>query len=146
MLQRLDAGQILARVADADYESPVAVDSGRIPAGTVVRSSDGDAMTQAIIGVVRATARELRGRTCQVVGRVVDERFELLVGAEGSLNRLYGGPRAAEAGPVALERGGLGLTLIHAALVLDAHGAERWTVSDSRQLFGIRLPLGPPSP
>ena len=42
---------------------------------------------------------------------------------------------------IALERGGLGLTLVHAALVLDAHGAERWTISDSRQTAGFRLPL-----
>ena len=47
----------------------------------------------------------------------------------------------AEAGPVALERGGLGLALVHAAIVLDAHGAERWTMNGSRQTLGLRLPL-----
>jgi hypothetical protein len=141
MLQRIDASQLLARVADADYESPVEVEGSSVPAGTLLRSPDGEAVTQALIGVVRATARELRGRTCEVVARVVDGRFEMLVGAEGTLDRLKSGPAAPDAGPVALERGGLGLALIHAALVLDVHGAQRWTVGDSRQLFGVRLPL-----
>ena len=89
------------------------------------------------------TARELRGRACEVLGRTVDGQFEILVGAEGTLDRLNGGPQSPEARPIALERGGMGLALIHAALVLDAHGAARWTVNDSRQLFGVRLPLSP---
>jgi hypothetical protein len=90
---------------------------------------------------VRATARELRGTTCDVVSRVVDGRFELLAGPEEHLAALQSGPGAPGAGPMALERGGLGLALVHAAIVLDAHGAERWTMNGSRQIAGIRIPL-----
>ena len=143
MLQRVDARQLLGRIAGAEYEGSVTVDQNGVPDGTVVRSPDGEAVTQALIGVVRATARELRGRACEVLGRTVDGQFEILVGAEGTLDRLNGGPQSPEARPIALERGGMGLALIHAALVLDAHGAARWTVNDSRQLFGVRLPLSP---
>jgi hypothetical protein len=141
MLQRIDARDLLTRVAEAEYEWPVAVDIENVAAGTLLSSPDVEAVGQALIGVVRATARELRGRTCEVSGSAVDGRFEMLVGAEGTLDQLRGGPQAPEARPVALERGGLGLALIHAALVLDAHGAERWTMNDSRQLFGVRLPI-----
>jgi hypothetical protein len=90
---------------------------------------------------VRATARELRGTTCDVVARVVDGSFEMLTGPEEMIDALKGGPDAAGAGPVTLERGGLGLTLVHAAVVLDAHGAQRWTMNGSRKTVGLRLPV-----
>jgi hypothetical protein len=35
----------------------------------------------------------------------------------------------------------LGLTLVHAAVVLDAHRAQRWGMKGSRSTAGIRLPL-----
>jgi hypothetical protein len=66
---------------------------------------------------------------------------EILTGPEELLEALSTGPQSPEAGPVALERGGLGLALVHAAIVLDAHGAERWTMNGSRQTLGLRLPL-----
>jgi hypothetical protein len=75
------------------------------------------------------------------VARLVNGSFEMLTGPEELLPPLGAGPSAPEAGPVALERGGLGLALVHAAIVLDAHGAERWTMKGSRQTLGLRLPV-----
>jgi hypothetical protein len=89
----------------------------------------------------RSAGRWLRGTTCDVVGRVVDGTFEMLTGPEELLGPLGAGPSSPDAGPVALERGGLGLALVHAAIVLDAHGAERWTMNGSRQTVGLRLPI-----
>ena len=139
--QHVDARALVERVAAADYEWPVTVETTEVPTGTMVRTADSTALGQAIVSLVRATARELRGTTCDVVSRVVDGRFELLAGPEEHLTALQNGPRAPGAGPVALERGGLGLTLVHAAIVLDAHGAERWTTNGLRQTAGIRIPL-----
>jgi hypothetical protein len=136
----LDAQTLINRVAVADYEFPVTVDT-EVPEGVILRSADHDALGTAVVGIVRATARELRGTTCDVRGRVVDNRFELLAGPDEMLEALAAGPTAATAGPIALERGGLGLALVHAAIVLDAHGAERWTMNGSRQTVGLRLPL-----
>ncbi len=132
---------LLERVAQAEYEWPVTVDVSNVPEDCRVRTPDGDSLARALIGVVRATARELRGTTCDVTARVVDGRMEILTGPEEQLGALGTGPLAPEAGPVALERGGLGLALVHAVIVLDAHGAERWTMNGSRQTLGLRLPL-----
>jgi signal transduction histidine kinase len=132
---------VLERLAEADYEWPVTVDVTNVPAESFVRTRDDASLSLALIGVVRATARELRGTTCDVTARVVNGRVEVLAGPQELLGALGAGPRAPGAGPVALERGGLGLALVHAAIVLDAHGAERWTMNGSRQTLGLRLPL-----
>lgn len=137
----VSARALLDRVASADYDFPVTVDVASLPDGCTVRSPDDAALTRALIGVVRATARELRGTTCDVTARRVNGCFELLTGPEELLGALASGPLAPDASPVALERGGLGLTLVHAAIVLDAHGAQRWTMKGSRQTVGLRLPL-----
>lgn len=135
------ARALLGRVAEAEYEWPVTVDVSNVPEDCRVRTPDVDSLSRALIGVVRATARELRGTTCDVMARVVDGRMEILTGPEELLRALATGPRAPEAGPVALERGGLGLALVHAAIVLDSHGADSWTMNGSRQTLGLRLPL-----
>ena len=135
------ARAVLQPVAEADYEWPVTVDLSNVPEECLVRTVDDASLARALIGMVRATARELRGTTCDVTARVVDHSVEILTGPEELLGALGTGPRAPEAGPVALERGGLGLALVHAAIVLDAHGAERWTMNGSRQILGLRLPL-----
>ncbi len=139
--QPIAASALVEIVAAANYEFPVTVDTGGLPADAVVRSCDPTALGEAIVSLIRATARELRGTTCDVVSRVVDGRFELLAAPEEHLAALRGGPVAAGAGPLALERGGLGLALVHAAIVLDAHGAERWMMNGLRQTAGIRVPL-----
>ncbi|HUE89059.1 MAG TPA: histidine kinase dimerization/phospho-acceptor domain-containing protein [Vicinamibacterales bacterium] len=135
------ARTLIERVAEADYEWPVTVDSTDVVDGRAVLTADEASLSRALIGMVRATARELRGTTCDVTARVVVGCFEMLTGPEELLGALGAGPAAPDAGPVALERGGLGLTLVHAAIVLDAHGAQRWTINGSRQTLGLRLPL-----
>ena len=139
--QRVEARALIEHVAEATYDSPVTVETSAVPEGTWVNTTDEQSLRRALTGIVRATARELRGTTCDVVGRVVGGTFEMLTGPEDMLASLGDGPSAPGAGPVALERGGLGLALVHAAIVLDAHGAERWTMNGSRQTVGLRLPV-----
>jgi len=137
----VSARALLERVAEADYEWPVTVDLTDVSDGHAVVTPDEGALSRAVIDVIRATARELRGTTCDVTASVVNGSFELLAGPEELLGALGAGPQSPDAGPLALERGGLGLALVHAAIVLDAHGAERWTMNGSRQTVGLRLPL-----
>jgi hypothetical protein len=139
--QTVDARKLIEYVAAADYDFPVTVDTGDVPDGTALKTTDEPSLCRALTGIVRATARELRGTTCDVVARVVNGSFEMLTGPEELLDTLRAGPAAPGAGPVALERGGLGLALVHAAIVLDSHGAQRWTMNGSRQTVGLRLPL-----
>jgi hypothetical protein len=139
--ERVGARDILDRVAAAAYASPVTIQTDTVNEGATLCTLDPSALSGAIIDVIRATARELRGQPCTVAARTCDGRLELLAGSPDHLGTLSGGPGAPNAGPLALERGGLGLALVHAAIVLDAHGAERWTMNESRQIAGIRLPL-----
>lgn len=136
------ARELMEHIGNADYDWPVTVDAEGVPGEVSVPSADEGALGRALVALVRATARELRGTTCDVRGRVVDQDFEIAIGPEEALGALAAGPDAPDAGPVALERGGLGLALVHAAIVLDAHGARRWTINGSRQTIGVRLPLG----
>jgi signal transduction histidine kinase len=133
---------LLDRVAAAEYEWPVKIDTTQVNGHGMLRTSDIDGLARAIVSLVRATARELRGSECAVVARDnAGMQLEILAGPPDRLATLEAGPSAAEASPIALERGGLGLALVHAAVVLDAHGAERWTMNGSKQVAGLRLPL-----
>jgi signal transduction histidine kinase len=139
---RIAPRALLERVAAAEYEWPVKIDTTQVNGNGVLRTRDIDGLARAIVNLVRATARELRGSECIVVARdATDMRLEILAGAHERLVALEAGPDAADASPIALERGGLGLALVHAAVVLDAHGAERWTMKGSKQIAGLRLPL-----
>jgi signal transduction histidine kinase len=137
----VDAKALAQCVADADYDFPVTVEISDVRDGAAIGTTSRGALERALIGMVRATARELRGMTCDVIARTFDSRFELLAGPEELIETLRAGPSSPGAGSIALERGGLGLALVHAAIVLDAHGAERWTMNGSRKIAGIRLPL-----
>ena len=136
------AKRLLDQVADAEYDSAISVDVSRVPDEACVRTLDATYLARAITSVVRATARELRGTECMVVARAdADDWLDVLVGPEDRVAALGAGRTGEDATPFALERGGLGLSLVHAAIVLDAHGAERWTLNGSRQTAGFRLPL-----
>ena len=137
----VEVRKLIQHVADAQFDSPVTVETSEVPPDISLKTSDEQSLCLALTGIVRATARELRGTTCDVVARVVDGTFEMLTGPEELLATLGQGPTAADAGPVTLERGGLGLALVHAAIVLDAHGAQRWTMNGSRKTVGLRLPV-----
>lgn len=135
-----EARAIIEGVRSASYEFPVDFNTSAVTNGTI-HTRDAARLTSALADIVRATARELRGQPCAVSMRVQDRRLELLAGRPADVAGLAAGPRAADSGPLILERGGLGLALVHAAVVLDAHGAERWALKGSRQTAGIRLPL-----
>jgi hypothetical protein len=135
------ARTLLDRVADAAYESPVTVNPGNVSDAMTVRTPDAGMLADALVNIVRATVRESRGQPCAVAARLHDGCFEMLTGAAELVTALSAGPTAPGAGPIALERGGMGLALVQAAIVLDAHGADRWTMDNSRQIAGIRVPI-----
>jgi signal transduction histidine kinase len=138
----VSAKNVLDQVADADYDVPVTFNATTVSDGACIRTIDATLLARAITSVVRATARELRGVDCAVVATTDAATWlDVLVGPEERLAALGAGRTGPDASPFGLERGGLGLSLVHAAIVLDAHGAERWTLNGSRQTAGFRLPL-----
>ena len=138
--QTIAARDLGRRVAEADFEFDVSVEMSGMADG-VLRTTNSEALLQALVAVVRATARELRGEACSLSMRSNQRTFELLAGPQQHLVALASGPESTDSGPLILERGGLGLSLVHAAVVLDAHGAQRWALKASRQTAGIRFPL-----
>lgn len=141
--QRIDARWLIDRVV-ADASSGLTL-SSRVdiaPAAGDVRTIDADALTHALVAVTKATARELRNKPCTIAARVEDRvAIDMWIGQEDQFAALYAGPSAPDAGPLSLERGGVGLSLLYAAAVLERHGAAAWTVNGSRTTVGIRLPI-----
>lgn len=116
------------------------------PDEAAVSTSDRSALSAAIASWLAATARERPGQrtTVQVRTRTGDgDRavLEILAGSPDRLAALTAGPEAPHATAVLVERGGLGLALVTAALVLNVHGARTWTMDGDRGACGIRIPL-----
>ena len=76
-----------------------------------------------------------------VIAATRDRHLEMLIGKQTELETLAAGAGAPDAGPIEVDRGGLGLALVHARVVLDANGATTWSCNRSRQAIGVRLPL-----
>ena len=139
----LDVGTFIDRVVASAAVDPtpiVRLDSA--VAGRRVETVDADALVTAIAAFLRATSRELRGAQCSLDARVHHDRMlDVLMAPAAQLDALADGPGTAAASGLALERGGLGLSLVSAAVVLEAHAAFGWTANGSRTTVGIRLPL-----
>jgi hypothetical protein len=126
-----------------------------LPAAMPVRTRDAAALTGALVSLARATLRESPGTrlsfgvqlshadTTDATGDGTSpaRHLDIAVAAAPMLPSLLRGPSAADAAPLSLERGGLGLSLVMAALVLDAHGATMWTQYGHRAALAVRLPL-----
>jgi signal transduction histidine kinase len=141
--ETIDAKMLIDRVVEE--ASADAVVTSRIDANGAqgaVRTPDVHALVTALTTVAKATARELRNQPCTIAARAHEQSaIDVLIGADDHLAALGSGPGAAEAGPLGLERGGLGLSLVYAVAVLDSHGAIAWTANGSRGTVGIRLPI-----
>jgi signal transduction histidine kinase len=132
---------LFERIAAGEDKSAVRLDVTSVVEDLVIRTSDRTTLPEAVVSLVRATAREVRDGACTVSARVDDGRLQVLVGPPDQLVDLARAPERGDATPWALERGGLGLTLVHAAVVLEEHGADCWTRNGSRATAGFRLPL-----
>src|SRR5262245_1576758 len=137
----VDTQSLLDAVMSAVFDSPVETDVTRVGEGTRIATGDRPQLEHALVNIVRSTARELRGATCNVIAATRENHLELLVGRSMELEALSAGPGAPGAGPVEIDRGGIGLALVHACVVLEADGATTWSRHQSRQALGVRLPL-----
>jgi hypothetical protein len=104
---------------------------------------DAEALAAAVAALLGATARERPGQSTKIMATLAapPPRIELLAGGPDTLSRLGGGPHVPAATAISMERGGLGLALVNAALILDTHGGVAWTIEDQRGACGIRLPV-----
>ena len=137
----VNARSILEAALAVPIGSPVTADTSRVPETAIIGTADRPQLEKALASMVRSTARELRGRPCQVTGRADGRELQLLIGDAAQFDALDAGPDASGAGPMPIDRGGLGLSLVHARVVLDANGGRCWSANGSRQAIGVRLPM-----
>jgi hypothetical protein len=108
-----------------------------------VTSLDQGALSSAIAAIVEAVARERPGQTTRLGARIcrTSQQLEILAGIDEVLAPLAAGPCGLQASPLVVERGGVGLTLVSASMVLASHGATTWSVDNQRGACGIRIPV-----
>jgi two-component system OmpR family sensor kinase len=128
---------MLPRLAEHDVDASVP----SLDASLVIRACDESALTTALTSLIMAVTREAPGARLTLAAQPSSSCVDLALGRSNMILDLLHGPSAAGAAPLSLERGGLGLSLVIAVLVLDAHGAAVWTINDQRAALGIRLPV-----
>jgi len=138
---RVGARALLDAVLATAFDFPVAADIARVSEHAALATTDGKQLERALGAMIRSTGRELRGRPCGVDAQSDASHLVIRVGDAARFDALAGGPDAADAAPLPIDRGGVGLALVHASLVLDANGGVCWSVNGSRQPVGVRLPL-----
>jgi signal transduction histidine kinase len=137
----IDAYALLTRIrSDAGIDTSRAVLD--LPAeGITIATVDSEALAAAVVSVVNATARELGNQPCAFVSRVSGNTIDMFIGQEEQFDALSAGPDSPSAGPLSLERGGVGLSLLIAAAILENHQARQWTIDGLRTTVGIRFPF-----
>lgn len=137
----LDRSLVAARSAvDREVDARLAV----APGAARLRVLDGPALESAVAVVIHATAREA-GDSPVVVRASVREgpepALEVVVGPETRIDAKL--PAVPDDGTEAfsVSRGGMGLTLVLAVAVLDAHAARVWSIGGARSLAGLRFPV-----
>jgi len=116
---------------------------GDLEDSAVINTSNEGALTKALGSLVAAIVREAPGTQLALTSRAPDAAADgiyIALGAPQLVPDLLSGPSAPGAGPVPLERGGLGLSLVMAVLVLQTHGIAAWTLHDQRAALGLKFP------
>jgi signal transduction histidine kinase len=137
--RNISPADLVDRLAHIVLDPPLIVRSELGTTTRTIRSEDTGSLEEALATMVRVTAREIRG-ACGVRAVADDSALKLFIGPDDQTSVLGDGPGAPGASPISLQRGGVGLTMVQAILVLEAHDANCWTVGAARNIVGIRLP------
>ncbi len=107
-----------------------------------VRTSDTRALVRTCATLIDAVARESLDVVRVWTGARADGTHDVLLSAEVGGDELANlpGPTDPGAAPLALDRGGLGMSLVCAAAVVDAHQGSLWQLAGRRAAVGLRLP------
>jgi signal transduction histidine kinase len=126
----------------AGTPSLVSVEVEPAAESTGLSVSDRGAVVAAIAGVIDLVCADVPHTPVRVLGRrhAGDAWFELIIGPTARLAALAA-PNPQPAKPFAADRrGGLGLSLILASTVIEAHGGTIWTAGSPPELWGITMP------
>ena len=109
----------------------------------VVRTLNRDALSAALGTVIDAAGREVVDGGLRVVARIAEpaRACDLLVGPSPVVSALDT-TDGLTTDPLSLDRSGLGLALVLAVAIVNAHGGQIMTAGGQRDLFVIRLVAG----
>jgi hypothetical protein len=144
-----DARELLERSAEAaqsTLERPFERRMGVAPGAVRLRVLDGPALEAAVAAVVVATARESGDSPVVVRASVREGRepaVEVVVGPQAHVDGETPAPLEEGAEAFNIARGGMGLSLVLAIAVLEAHAARVWSIGGARSLAVLRLPVAP---
>jgi len=135
------AGALLGRPIDAEIDIA--------PGAARVSVLERDALEAALGVVIQATARE--AGDAAVVARATVRRdqapaVELMAGPLTLLPAPELTLSPDEPDVFSVTRGGMGLSLVLAVVVLDAHAARVWNVAGTASVAGVRLPVAAEEP
>lgn len=139
--RRLDLRALLDTVLAGLGADRVDISLTALDASVAIRTCDETALRTALTSVIAAVTREAPAARLTLSVGTASDRVVLALGPPPTIPDLLQGPAAPGAASLPLERGGLGLSLVIAMFVLDAHGAAVWTIGDERAALGISLPV-----
>ena len=152
----VDASELLDRsvaAARAAHNRPLETEMGIAPGAARISVKNSQALEAAVAAVIQATAREAGDSSVAVravMRRDREPAVEVVVGPKARLPAFAEATAGKDAGPslssedseeFAIGRGGMGLSLVLAIVVLDAHAARVWTAAGNRSIAGVRLPV-----
>lgn len=128
-------GQVLQQTVIAAGVTDASVDVPEALAGVQVRSEPPGTIARALAVVLNASRREAPGKAFALVARPDREAGTIVV----NIGPAAGDASDAAAVPFDFGRGGMGLSLVLAAHVLDAHGARLTTAETDRSRVTVHL-------
>ncbi|HYN07143.1 MAG TPA: hypothetical protein VES67_07110 [Vicinamibacterales bacterium] len=142
----VDASELVDRsvaAARAAHDRPLETELNVAPGAARIRVKNGQALEAAVAAVIQATAREAGDSPVAVRASVRRDREPAVEVVVGPKARLDAEPSlsSADSEEFAIGRGGMGLSLVLATVVLDAHAARVWTAAGNRSIAGVRLPV-----
>lgn len=129
--------------AALERHSTVDVSIGDLEDSAGINTANEAALAKALTSLVTAVVREAPGMRLMLTSRAAEAAGDgtyVVLGAAHLVSDLLSGPSAPGAGHIPLERGGLGLSLVMAVLVLETHGIAAWTINDQRAALGLKFP------
>ena len=114
------------------------------PGEARIRVLDGRALEAAVTSVIHGTTRETGESPVAVrawIGQNRDRAVELIVGPQAQVEAEGFSLSDQAPGPFSVARGGMGLSLVLAVAVLEAHAAQVWCIGGAQSVAAMRLPV-----
>jgi hypothetical protein len=142
-----DAREVIDRsltAARAAIDRPLDVQVAVAPGEARINVLDARALEAAVVSVIHGTAREAGDSPVAVrasVGQGRVRAVEVIVGPHARVEAEGSSLSDQALGPFSVARGGMGLSLVLAMAVLEAHAAQVWCIGGAQSLTVLRLPV-----